>query len=129
MYHFLNIKQNSAQIQYAEDEVLLLEDIHNAFILYLEACGRIWAPILSQWTLHLLGQLSSQFSNKTVFGHCQSVNEVIQIWMGCKAVQSLLDLTSRSLTCKDHANEDAFISTLLGKHYYFLLMVNLLGKF
>ncbi|ODM91886.1 Integrator complex subunit 5, partial [Orchesella cincta] len=69
-------------IKYAEEEGALLEDIHAAFILYLESCGQIWAPILSQWTLQLLGQLSSQFSNKAVFGHCQSVNEVIQLWIG-----------------------------------------------
>lgn len=103
-------------VKFPEEELIILEDIHAALIFYLESSGRVWAPILSQWTLHLLGQLSStQFNAKNVFVSCQSVNEVIQIWIGCKAIQSLLDLTSRSLTCKDHANEDTFIATLLGK--------------
>jgi len=89
-------------------------------VSYLETGGDIWAPILSQWTLQLLGQLSREHSNRPAFApHLQSVNELIHIWMGSKAVQSLHDLTSRCLTCVDHASTDHFISALLGYIFFF----------
>jgi len=91
-----------------------LDDIHQAFVVFLEENGEVWAPILSQWTLQLLGQLSKEYSNRLAFAHSKGVNEIIQVWMGSKAIQSLLDLTSRCLTCRDHANADTFISALLG---------------
>jgi hypothetical protein len=105
----------------------LLDEIHAAFTLFLDASGEIWAPILSQWTLHLLGQLSQDYSARPAFAHIQSVNEIIHIWMGSKAIQSLLELTSRCLTCSDHANADAFISALLGEWLVIVIMWNLRG--
>jgi len=100
--------------KYKEEDVVLLDEVHAAFTSFLESSGEIWAPILSQWTLHLLGQLSNEYSGRKAFSNVQGVNEIIHIWMGSKAIQSLLDLTSRCLTCRDHANADAFISALLG---------------
>jgi len=99
---------------FPDNNMKMLEDIHEAFNMYLDASGEIWAPILSQWTLHLLGQLSQEYSGRSAFASAQNVNEIIHIWMGSKAIQSLLELTSRCLTCSDHANADSFISALLG---------------
>lgn len=101
-----------------EDDLKLLDDIHCAFKTLLESNGEIWSPILSTWTLHLLGELSKDYSNQIAFTHggqLQNVNETIRFWMGSKAIQSLMDLTSRCLTCRDHANTDTFISALIGK--------------
>ncbi len=101
-----------------EEDLKLMDDIHEGFITFLESSGEIWAPILSTWTLHLLGQLSKDYSNQIAFTHgaqLQNVNETIRFWMGSKAIQSLMDLTARCLTCRDHANADTFISALIGR--------------
>lgn len=102
-----------------------LKDIHSTFLLYLDSCGEIWSPILSNWALHLLGQLSTSTAKRAIFSRTQSVNEVITIWMGSKAIQSLLTITSRCLTCQGHSETDSFISILLGELEFSQPSVNL----
>ncbi|XP_035710645.1 integrator complex subunit 5 isoform X4 [Folsomia candida] len=110
------IQQQGNVSSCTDDDLKLLDDIHEAFLTFLKANGEIWAPILSTWTLHLLGQLSKDYSHQIAFTHgaqLQNVNDTIRFWMGSKAIQSLMDLTARCLTCRDHANADTFISALI----------------
>jgi hypothetical protein len=94
---------------------LILDEIHATLVYYLNSCNEIWSPILSTWSLQLLGQISTESSNRAVITRAQSVNEVIKIWVGSKAIQSLLDIISKCLRTVNQTSTNAFIAALLGK--------------
>ena len=98
---------------YEESSVEILDLLKSALSNMLETHPDVWAPVLSTWSLHLLGQMSSQYAQRPLFMRCQGVNETIHIWMSSKAIKNLLDVTSQCLHAS--SNKDAFISALLGK--------------
>ena len=102
------------ETEISESDAALLEEVHSALMLFINNREDIWARILSTWTIRLLGEISRQYSGRLCIKSLQSVNDVINLWMGSKAVHSLLEITSRCLHCSEEHRGD-FMSILLGK--------------
>ncbi len=70
-------------------------------ILFLTVHTSVQADIFNlcdyvffQWSIDLLGQISSKYSSKRGVPHTGSLNELLQFWMNCKPTMVLIEITS-----------------------------------
>uniref|UniRef100_A0A1B6H8L2 Integrator complex subunit 5 C-terminal domain-containing protein n=1 Tax=Homalodisca liturata TaxID=320908 RepID=A0A1B6H8L2_9HEMI len=91
-------------------EEATISEIHNVLCNYVSCNTESWAPIISTWSLELLGVLSSKYASRVA---TSSLNETLHLWMSCRATRTLIDLNTQCLTCLMHSNTDACINALL----------------
>lgn len=88
-------------------------EIHTVLSSFINSNPEAWAPIISAWSLDLLGKLSSEFSKRiTPSGHA-GINDCLQHWMACQATRTLIDITAQCLQCLMHADAESCIQALL----------------
>ncbi|MGH0187386.1 UNVERIFIED_CONTAM: hypothetical protein FKN15_024773, partial [Acipenser sinensis] len=74
---------------------------------------KAWAPLVSGWSIELMGRLSSKYSGRQCTPHAGSLNELLQLWMSCKATRTLMELYSQCLTAMISSCPDACVDDLL----------------
>ncbi|XP_017777187.1 PREDICTED: integrator complex subunit 5 [Nicrophorus vespilloides] len=92
------------------DETTLAE-VHSVLCGFVVANAEAWAPIISTWSLELLGKISSQYAGRA--HACTGLNDVLQLWMNCRATRTLIDITTQCLSSLMHSNTEACINALL----------------
>lgn len=92
----------------AEEDVMA--EIHNVLGSFVSTSPQIWAPIISSWSLNLLGRLSARYS---VLPITVGLNETLHWWMSCKAARTLVDITTQCFQCLIDTNTEACVSALL----------------
>ncbi|XP_037083736.1 integrator complex subunit 5-like [Pollicipes pollicipes] len=90
-----------------EDE--LVGEISQALSGLLEANPHTWAPVISAWSLELLGRLSSRYSARAHVPHSAGLNDLVQLWLCCPATRALIHVT---VLCVRH-DTDVCIKPLL----------------
>lgn len=99
------------QMMHISEESTIAE-IHTVLSSFINCNPEAWAPIISAWSLDLLGKLSSDFSKRIpLSGH--GVNDSLQQWMACQATRTLIDITAQCLQCLMHTDSESCIKALL----------------
>ncbi|KAF5276285.1 hypothetical protein FQA39_LY06634 [Lamprigera yunnana] len=95
----------------SEDDELIISEIHTVICSFVSLNAEAWAPIISTWSLELLGELSTRYAGRAHVS--TSVNETLQLWMSCRATRTLIDITTQCLSSLIHLNTEACINALL----------------
>lgn len=91
----------------------LIEDIYKVLKKLIEDSPTAWAPILSAWSIALLGQISSNYASRRGVPHPSSLNELLQLWMTCKATRTIMDLATTCIAVMSSSCPDPCVDALL----------------
>lgn len=95
----------------SEDDEAIISEIHTVICSFVSSNAEAWAPIISTWSLELLGELSTKYAGRA---HVSTgVNETLQLWMSCRATRTLIDITTLCLSSLIHSDTEACINALL----------------
>ncbi|XP_054269182.1 integrator complex subunit 5-like [Macrosteles quadrilineatus] len=108
--HYVKQIQKEASTKSMTPEEATIAEIHTILCSYVSCNTESWAPIISTWSLELLGVLSSKYASVS---SGNTLNETLHLWMSCHATRTLIDLNTQCLTCLMHSNTDACINALL----------------
>ncbi|XP_044730967.1 integrator complex subunit 5 [Chrysoperla carnea] len=97
----------------AEEEEASVAEVHTALCNYITANPEVWAPIVSTWSLQLLGELSTRYAGRAHIPVDSGLNEKMHLWMGCRATRTLMDITTQCLSCLMDSDTETCISALL----------------
>lgn len=104
----------NSPVPVSKQEEEVMGEIHGVLCSFVSSSPQAWAPIISSWSLQLLGRLSSRYSP-----HPSNVglNETLHWWMSCKAARTLIDITTQCLHCLIEHDTEACVSALLGRYF------------
>lgn len=88
-------------------------EIHVVLCNFVSSNPKAWAPIISTWSLELLGELSSRYAGRAHVPLSAGLNETLQLWMSCRATRILIDITTQCLSCLMHSDTESCINALL----------------
>lgn len=91
----------------------IIQDVQHILSGFITSNPEAWSPIVSAWSLDLLGQLSSKYSESRGIPHASSLNEVLQLWMSCRPMRTLVDLSTQCISTLIGSNTDLCIDALL----------------
>lgn len=98
----------------------VLQEAQATLAEFVRANPRAWAPAVSAWAIELLGQLSSKYAGQQQrVPHAAGLNELLQLWMACRATRALLDIYTQCLAAMIGLCPDACVDALLdasGRH-------------
>ncbi|XP_040184873.1 integrator complex subunit 5 isoform X2 [Rana temporaria] len=93
------------------DEVT--QEVQRVLEEFIKLNPRAWAPLISAWSIELMGQLSSKHANRQGMPHSASLNELLQLWMSCRATRVLMDIYTLCLSTMIDSCPDACVDALL----------------
>ncbi|XP_018404264.1 PREDICTED: integrator complex subunit 5 [Cyphomyrmex costatus] len=91
----------------------IITEIHAILSNFVNGNPEAWAPIISAWSLDLLGKLSSDYSKRGNLPVNAGINDFMQQWMSCRATRTLIDITAQCLQCLMHSDTESCIKALL----------------
>ncbi|XP_048244995.1 integrator complex subunit 5-like [Haliotis rufescens] len=91
----------------------ILQDISGVLLSFIQVNPEAWAPILSAWSLELLGHISCKYAEKRGMTHSSSLNEVLQLWMTCSPTKLLMELASECFAAMVGGAPDICVDALL----------------
>lgn len=94
-------------------EESLIAEIHSVLSSFINGNPEAWAPIISAWSLELLGKLSSDYSKRGNLPVNAGINDFLQQWMSCRATRTLIDITAQCLQRLMHSDTESCIKALL----------------
>ncbi|XP_053575924.1 integrator complex subunit 5 [Bombina bombina] len=93
------------------DEVT--QEVQKVLEEFIRLNPRAWAPLISAWSIELMGQLSSKHASRHGMPHSASLNELLQLWMSCGATRVLMDIYTHCLSTMIGSCPDACVDALL----------------
>ncbi|XP_067877636.1 integrator complex subunit 5 [Heterodontus francisci] len=89
------------------------QEIQSVLSEFVRSSPKAWAPLVSAWSIDLMGQLSSKYSGRHQVPHASSLNELLQLWMSCKATRVLMEIYVQCLSSMISSCPDACVDALL----------------
>uniref|UniRef100_UPI00398F0DAE integrator complex subunit 5 n=1 Tax=Pristiophorus japonicus TaxID=55135 RepID=UPI00398F0DAE len=89
------------------------QEIQGVLSEFVRSNPAAWAPLVSAWSIELMGQLSSKYSGRHPVPHAGSLNELLQLWMSCKATRALMEIYVQCLSAMIGSCPDACVDALL----------------
>ncbi|XP_041037921.1 integrator complex subunit 5 [Carcharodon carcharias] len=89
------------------------QEIQSVLSEFVHSNPEAWAPLVSAWSIDLMGQLSSKYSGRHQVPHASSLNELLQLWMSCKATRVLMEIYVQCLSSMISSCPDACVDALL----------------
>ncbi|KAG1668416.1 Integrator complex subunit 5 [Nymphon striatum] len=117
--HIMNLESNSEKATISgpgNSNTYLIEEINSILTNFILSNPDSWSPIIFNWSLDLLGRLSSKYGVKLGFqalNPSESLKNVLDIWMKCQATKILIHLSSQCLSTLMNSNVDICIDALL----------------
>jgi integrator complex subunit 5 len=75
----------------AED---LLDHFRAAVEEFIASNADAWAPVIANWCLGVLGEISGKYAAKVLKSSQQRLHETLPLWLDCHAPRTLIDLTA-----------------------------------
>ncbi|XP_032683314.1 integrator complex subunit 5 isoform X1 [Odontomachus brunneus] len=94
-------------------EECIIAEIHTVLSSFINGNPEAWAPIISAWSLELLGKLSTDYAKRGNLPTKAGINDFLQQWMSCRATRTLIDITAQCLQCLMHSDTESCIKALL----------------
>jgi integrator complex subunit 5 len=95
----------------SETDEAVVSEIHLVLIGFVADNATAWAPIVSTWSLDLLGEISTKFAGRAHIS--TNLNETLQLWMNCRATKILVDINTKCLSSLMHSDTETCINALL----------------
>ncbi|XP_040266021.1 integrator complex subunit 5 [Bufo bufo] len=89
------------------------QEVQKVLEEFIKLNPRSWAPLISAWSIELMGQLSSKHASRQGMPHSTSLNELLQLWMSCGATRVLMDIYTLCLFTMIDSCPDACVDALL----------------
>lgn len=96
-----------------KQQLSALQDVTGVLLSFIKSNPEAWAPVVSSWTLTLLGQLSSKYAAKRGIQHATSLNEVLQMWLACEPARMLMEISTECFAAMVGAAPDMCVDSLL----------------
>lgn len=103
--------ETNQNIPIPEESIIM--EIHTVLSSFINGNPEAWAPIISAWSLDLLGKVSSDYSKRRNLPVDAGINDFLQQWMSCRATRTLIDITAQCLQCLMHSDTESCIKALL----------------
>lgn len=94
-------------------EETTVAEIHNVLCNFVSLNPQAWAPVISTWSLELLGELSTKYAGRAHVSVSAGLNEILQLWMGCRSTRTLIDITTQCLTSLMNSDSETWMNALL----------------
>lgn len=93
----------------------VVQEVQQVLSEFIRANPKAWAPVISAWSIDLMGQLSSTYSgqHQRVPHATGSLDKLLQLWMGCRATRTLMDIYVQCLSALIGSCPDACVDALL----------------
>ncbi|NXY80602.1 INT5 protein, partial [Glareola pratincola] len=91
----------------------VVQEVHRVLTEFLKANPKAWAPVVSAWSIDLMGQLSSKYAGRRGVPQASSLNELLQLWMSCDATRTLMEIYTQCLSAMIGGCPDACVDALL----------------
>ncbi|XP_074653941.1 integrator complex subunit 5-like isoform X2 [Tubulanus polymorphus] len=116
--HILRIKRANAFPGSNESLDSIIHDVHRVLLKFIKCNPEAWSPIISTWSLKLLGMISSKNSNRAGIVAAQkknlsNLNESLQLWMTCKATMALVEISTECFASMISSSPDICVDALL----------------
>ncbi|XP_076653027.1 integrator complex subunit 5 omd [Halictus rubicundus] len=108
-----HVRQIETNQNLAICEESIIAEIHTVLSGFINGNPEAWAPIISAWSLELLGKLSSDYAKRGNLPINAGINDFLQQWMSCRATRTLIDITAQCLQCLMHSDTESCIKALL----------------
>ncbi|CAN7975226.1 unnamed protein product [Ixodes persulcatus] len=92
---------------------IAVDEVQAVLSGFIKSNLNAWAPIISTWSLELLGHLTRKYADRRIVHYSSSLPEVLQIWMACPPTRTLMDLTTQCLSTLIDTDPDRCIDALL----------------
>lgn len=90
-----------------------VEEVHRVLSGFVGANVGAWAPIVSSWSLELLGQLTRKHADRRRSAQPCGLEEALQLWLACPATRALVDLCTQCLSALMDSSPDQCVDALL----------------
>lgn len=94
-------------------EETTVAEIHMVLCNFVNQNPQSWAPVISTWSLELLGEISSKYAGRAHVPVSAGLNEILQLWMGCRSTRTLIDITTQCLTSLMNSDSETWMNALL----------------
>ncbi|KAL1389194.1 hypothetical protein pipiens_012574 [Culex pipiens pipiens] len=101
-----NVEKNNPDASGEDDTI---QEIHEALERLVTNGPPAWSPLISSWSLRLLGEICDKNSRRRPLDIRTSCN----LWLGCQAIRCLVGLTALCFSKLDEAEVDNCIAGLL----------------
>ncbi|XP_071821921.1 integrator complex subunit 5-like isoform X2 [Apostichopus japonicus] len=91
----------------------VITETHQILKKFIERNPTGWAPIISRWSIELLGRISSNYGNRRGVPHSSSLNEQLQLWMSCKGMRTLMELSSLCISVMIDSCPDTCVNAII----------------
>ncbi|XP_060614243.2 integrator complex subunit 5 [Anolis sagrei] len=91
----------------------VVQEIQAVLSDFVRMNPKAWAALVSAWSIDLMGQLSSKYAGRHGVPHASSLNELLQLWMSCKATRTLMEIYTQCLSSMINTCPDACVDALL----------------
>ncbi|XP_026545114.1 integrator complex subunit 5 [Notechis scutatus] len=91
----------------------VVSEIQTVLSEFVRMNPKAWAALVSSWSIDLMGQLSSKYAGRHDVPHASSLNELLQLWMSCKATRVLMEIYTQCLSSMINSCPDACVDALL----------------
>lgn len=91
----------------------IVQEIQAVLSEFVHLNPKAWAGLVSAWSIDLMGQLSSKYAGRHGVPHASSLNELLQLWMSCKATRTLMEIYTQCLSSMISTCPDACVDALL----------------
>lgn len=94
-------------------EETTIAEIHMVLCNFVSQNPEAWASVISTWSLELLGELSTKYVGRAHVPVSAGLNEILQLWMGCRSTRTLIDITTQCLTSLMDSDSETWMNALL----------------
>ncbi|OWF44790.1 integrator complex subunit 5-like [Mizuhopecten yessoensis] len=114
--HLMQLMLNNSENPVDENRGHLdgvIQDACGVLFNFIKTGPQAWAPIISSWSLELLGQISQKYASHRVVPHANSLNELLQLWMTCTPTKSLMEVATECFAAMIQGAPDTCVDALL----------------
>ncbi|KAK3087666.1 hypothetical protein FSP39_008920 [Pinctada imbricata] len=114
--HIIKAHPQAKNIQTDTDTESLdktIKDACGVLFSFIKNNPSAWAPIISTWTLELLGHLSCKYAGRPGMPNPNSLNELLQQWMTCFPTKSLIEVATECFAAMVTDAPDVCVDALL----------------
>ncbi|KAK7095573.1 integrator complex subunit 5-like [Littorina saxatilis] len=96
-----------------QDQVTVLQEVTRVLLTFINTTPDAWAPIVSSWSLTLLGQISGKYAAHRPLAMSNSLNDVLTMWMTCPPTKLLIELATQCFAAMVGGAPDSCVDALL----------------
>lgn len=111
--HILQSDDPTGQDQGESDLDGVIQDVCGVLFNFIKTNPMAWAPIISNWSLELLGHISCKYAGQCGLSPSSSLNELLQMWVTCKPTKSLMEVATECFAAMVGSAPDVCVDALL----------------